>query len=145
MYIQRYIFKTTYFAYKCCASISPSLVIWQSKKKSRAATLAQKHQHLICHGERTSRASSIKLNTFRFYLRWLHVWICFSVYSHFLWWPFWPFWKKNTHTQVVVFLGGYICFVGWVLGATCVFIRVSQLFPLFRTLTGRGACKRVNI
>lgn len=99
MYIQRYKFKTTYFAYKCCASISPSLVIWQSKKKSRAATLAQKHQHLICHGERTSRASSIKLNTFRFYLRWLHVWICFSVYSHFLWWPFWPFWKKKTHTH----------------------------------------------
>lgn len=105
MYIQRYKFKTTYFAYKCCASISPSLVIWQSKKKSRAATLAQKHQHLICHGERTSRASSIKLNTFRFYLRWLHVWICFSVYSHFLWWPFWPFWKKNTHTSC--------CFFGW--------------------------------
>lgn len=106
MYIQRYKFKTTYFAYKCCASISPSLVIWQSKKKSRAATLAQKHQHLICHGERTSRASSIKLNTFRFYLRWLHVWICFSVYSHFLWWPFWPFWKKkHTHTSC--------CFFGW--------------------------------
>lgn len=105
MYIQRYKFKTTYFAYKCCASISPSLVIWQSKKKSRAATLAQKHQHLICHGERTSRASSIKLNTFRFYLRWLHVWICFSVYSHFLWWPFWPFWKKKTHTHVFFFFG----------------------------------------